>query len=152
MGRLEQDGAISPNNGQQEPANDGISEGDTSLVGHIDVYGIGEGLIVPYSESQTGWTLDNPQPPRDEYNFNAKGSSLVAPQIAGLAAYFAGSPAFPVLEEGSVAMERKKQIVALARHDPNHDAKGAAYNGVRDIYCNFPPSSPSSKLQLRAKG
>ena len=57
------------------------------------------------------------------------GSSLAAPQVAGLAAYLAGLPGSRTLS----SMEMKQRIVILSRWRGAIDAPGMIYNGVREL-------------------
>ena len=142
--RLTKDGMKSPENGRPGPATTSTDADNPVFVGNIDIYAIGEGLALPRSNSMPN-SGNAPAIP-NSYQYNMKGSSLAVPQIAALASYFAASPQFATLPAGSVSMDRKTQLVKLSRTDTNYDTLGAAYNGVREIWC-----STTGKVRPRAQ-
>ncbi|KAL8825308.1 MAG: hypothetical protein Q9191_004491 [Dirinaria sp. TL-2023a] len=112
---------------------------DPFLKGFIDISAIGENLYVPTSDPSIV----------NRYVFDG-GTSLTAPQVAALAAYFSTSPAFAQSQPapGNVAMGRKNQLNNLKRRDPGHDAFWGAYNGVREIRCNVPMAKAARHVRL----
>ena len=133
--RLEETGRQSPDNGVEAPATLGTEADNPKFVGHIDIYAIGEGLSLPFSNSIL-LDADEIRPPLNSWEHGEGGSSFSTPQISALSSYFAASPQFVTLPPGLVAMSRKTQLVKLSRtNGPNYDTPGAAYNGIRDIYC-----------------
>ena len=137
VGSLQESGEISPTNGISGPATLGIEADDPRFKGNIDIYAIGESLSLPLSNSVL-LNASAIRRPLDSWDYLVGGASFSAPQISALSSYFAGSPIFPTLPPGSVAMDRKKQILALRRTDGNYDTQGAAYNGARESYCADP--------------
>ena len=118
------------------------------LSGYKDIYAIGLGLRLPQSNSQTVFDPQSGRPelPPNSYYDEQIGSSFAAPQIAALACYIGGSSQFQPLAAGTVALERKRQIVGLKRTETNLDALGAACNGIReqDIPDTTEPTPTSS--------
>lgn len=141
--RLTVRGDVSPGNGVELPATFGDDKGYTPLSGHKDIYAIGEGLRLPQSNSQTVFIGGQSQLPPNSYYDRSTGSSFAAPQIAALACYIGGSSLFQPLAAGTVALERKNQIVGLKRTDTNLDAVGAACNGIREQAIPEPTSEPT---------
>ena len=118
------------------PSRIGSDADNPKFVGNIDIWAIGEGLSCPVSNS----LLIGPNQirrPQNSWDYDQVGSSFSTPQISALCSYLAGSPQFATIPPGSVAMKRKTQLVSLSRSDPNFDTLGAAYNGVRQAYCDL---------------
>lgn len=127
VGALDPEGRRSPFNTLEGPGSLGQ---DPSLIGSITVFAQGDHVKVaqPYGDSDY------------EYKY---GSSLAAPQVAGLAAYLQGLP-------GSVTtlspMDMKRQIISLSRGSDAAGSPGLIYNGVREAVC---PDTIMSRRELK---
>ena len=132
--RLDERGDQAVGNGVESPANTGPDRNYFECAGHKDIYAIAQGLRLPQSNSQTLFDPNSGRPklPPNSYYNGVAGSSYAAPQIAALACYIDGSSQFQPLAAGTVAQERKQQIVGLMRTETNLDALGAACNGIRE--------------------
>lgn len=143
--RLEETGVQSPDNGVVAPGTIGADADNPNFVGNIDIYAIGEGLSLPFSNSYLIGANET-KAPLNSWDHGVFGSSFSTPQISALSSYFAASPQFGTLPPGLVAMSRKTQLVKLSRTDPIYGTPGAAYNGIRDIYCD--PLGPIGRRAL----
>ncbi|KAI4269556.1 MAG: hypothetical protein L6R38_007426 [Xanthoria sp. 2 TBL-2021] len=97
---------------------------DAGLVGEYTIYAHAEDILTADYLTNTDQLVQS-------------GTSLAAPQIAGLAAYFLGLPNLRGLPSNfrDVPMAIKKHIRKTGRGD-GHDGVGTAYNGVRELLCN----------------
>lgn len=97
---------------------------DAGLVGEYTIYAHAEDVLTADYLTNTDQLVQS-------------GTSLAAPQIAGLAAYFLGLPNLRGLPSNfrDVPMAMKKHIRKTGRGD-GHDGVGTAYNGVRELLCN----------------
>lgn len=120
VGSVDWDGRASDFNSHVGPA----FRADSWLTGEMSVYALGRDIpiVVPG--------------PEDHYR-KESGTSLAAPQIAGLAAYFLGLPGLP-WTKGIVSKTMKDWLVSGSRQPPwSPDGFNVGYNKVHDIlqYC-----------------
>ncbi|KAL8635658.1 MAG: hypothetical protein Q9228_006873, partial [Teloschistes exilis] len=134
VGSINQDGTIS----QWNLPIGGPSADGSLLYGHFSVFAMGSGVRIP--------DLDPSDPSRYKY---VDGTSVSAPQVAGLAAYYLTLPNSVIpFQAIRVPMAVKDHIVRLAR-DYSHDGAGTAYNSVQEALCG-PINNP--KRNHRAAG
>ena len=103
----------SPRNPPEGPSLSGF---DPFLTGSITIYVQGVLVKIARIYSSTLYRYDS-------------GSSFTAPQVAGLAAYFAGVPGGGPF----TAKNKKHKIISLSRGGDAVDAPGLIYNGVREL-------------------
>ena len=80
-----------------------------------------------------------------------QGSSIAAPQVAGLAAYYLSLPDTKV-HKGEVAMQVKDALVKWKRspHLGSPDVQGCATNWEEEVFC--PSPQPFSRFHLNEQG
>ncbi|KAL9037749.1 MAG: hypothetical protein Q9180_003547, partial [Flavoplaca navasiana] len=101
---------------------------DRQLVGEFTVWALGEDMINIKPGTQYGLE-------------RAAGTSMAAPQIAGLAAYLLRLPGL-FWPEGRVSKTMKNYLIATSRKGPRSpDAHGAAYNSIENVlqWCQTRP-------------
>lgn len=147
--------------GDSTPQRFGREDNPLITVGSIDKYGLESSFTTQEGDSSDGrdplltghitvfaqgQEVETARPYGDESNrfIVGSGTSLSAPQVGGLAAYFAGEPGGGPF----TAMGIKTKILDYSRGGDADDGRYLINNGVQDLLCS-PESPRKSRRKLK---